>query len=225
MSLHVDVDVGTDDRAFVICIVCVCAWIVLIHIVCRDYACTALAGRARTRDGRRDADGRTYRSPLTSPLTARDAHTTRRVVTPGRTKSGRMQKQRPTPPRYMRDGRATDGQSVHCQRPHSKGKAYILYGAVCGSAISLAYAKGSWPSRQACSCRHRQTSHARAGGPTTSHHRGLSRVGRRKPELADGLSLSPLAVGPTQILMTRRTEAHVERARAAEHEFSPHGGL
>jgi hypothetical protein len=52
----------------------------------------------------------------------------------------------------------------------------------------------------------------------------LSRVGRRKPELADGLSLSPLAVGPTQILMTRRTETHVERARAAEHEFSPHGG-
>ena len=75
----------------------------LIHIVCRDYACTALAGRARTRDGRRDADGRTYRSPLTSPLTARDAHTTRRVVTPGRTKSGRMQKQRPgAPPIYAR---------------------------------------------------------------------------------------------------------------------------
>ena len=71
----------------------------------------------------------------------------------------------------------------------------------------------------------RRRTRAQVVQPTTSHHRGLSRVGRRKPELADGLSLSPLAVGPTQILMTRRTEAHVERARAAEHEFSPHGGL
>ena len=131
MSLHVDVDVGTDDRAFVICIVCVCAWIVLIHIVCRDYACTALAGRARTRDGRRDADGRTYRSPLTSPLTARDAHTTRRVVTPGRTKSGRMQKQRPTPPRYICAMAARPTASPSTANGHTPKAKHISYMAQC----------------------------------------------------------------------------------------------
>ena len=50
----------------------------------------------------------------------------------------------------------------------------------------------------------------RAGGPTTSHRRCRREV-QNKP--ADGLSLSPLAVGtPTQILITWCTDTHVERA-------------
>ena len=65
---------------------------------------------------------------------------------------------------------------------------------------------------QAC-YRHRQTSHARAGGPTTLHRR-CRRVGRRKTTLAFLFARSPLAVGmPTQILMTRCTMTHVERAQ------------